>query len=41
LASFMTSFVMWRKCSLKSSMGLMWTPGILYDFFGGRYFYVG
>ncbi len=41
LASFMTSFVMWRKCSLKSSMGLMWTPDILYDFFGGRYFYVG
>jgi hypothetical protein len=38
LASFLTSFVMWRKCSLKSSMGLMWTPSILYDLFGGRYF---
>ncbi len=38
LASFLTSLVMRRKCSLKSSMGLMWTPSILYDLFGGRYF---
>ena len=38
LDSFFTSLVMWRKCSLKSSMRLMWTPGILYDLFGGRYF---
>ena len=38
LASFLTSLVMWRKCSLKSNMGLMWTPtSILYDLFGGRY----
>jgi len=32
------SLVMWRKCSLKFSMGLMWTPSILHDLFGGRYF---
>jgi len=37
LASFLTSLVMWRKCSLKYNMGLMWTPRILYDLFGGRY----
>jgi hypothetical protein len=29
--------VMWRKCSLKSDMGLMWTHSNLYDLFGGRY----
>jgi hypothetical protein len=34
----LTSFVMWRKCSLKSSMGLMCTLSISYDLFGGRYF---
>ncbi len=28
---------MWRKCSLKSSMGFMWIPSILYDLLGGRY----
>jgi hypothetical protein len=33
LASFLTSLVMWRKCSLKSNMRLMWTPSILYDLF--------
>ena len=33
LASFLTSLVMWRKCSLKSSMGLMWTPSIFFNFF--------
>ena len=38
LASFFTSLVMWRKCSLKSSIGLTWTPSILYYLFGGRYF---
>ena len=38
LASFLTSLVMWRNCSLKFNMGLMWTPSILYDVFGGRYF---
>ena len=38
LASFLTSLVMWRKCSRKSNIGLMWTPSILYDLFGGRYF---
>ena len=27
LASFFTSLVMWRKCSLKTSMGLTWTKG--------------
>ncbi len=37
LANFLTSLVMWRKCSLKSSMGLMWTPSILNDLFVGRY----
>ena len=37
LASFFTSLVLWRKCSRKFSMGLMWTPSILYDLFGGRY----
>ena len=37
LASYLTSLVMWRKCSLKSSIGLMWTPSILYDLLGGRY----
>ena len=29
LASFLTSLVMWRKWSLKSSIGLIWTPSIL------------
>ena len=24
-------------CSRKSSVGLMWTPSILHDLFGGRY----
>ena len=28
LTSFLASLVMWRKCSLKSSMGLMWNPSI-------------
>ena len=28
LTSFLTSLVMWRKCSLKSSIGLMWNPSI-------------
>ena len=37
LANFLTSLVIWRKCSRKSSMGLMWTPSILYDLLGGRY----
>ncbi len=37
LASLLTSLVMWMKCSLKSNMGLMWTPSILYYLFGGRY----
>ena len=37
-ASFLTSLVMWRKCSLKSSIGLMWTLSILYDLSGGRNF---
>ena len=37
MASFLTSLVIWWKCSLKSNMGLMWTPSILYDLFGGRY----
>ncbi len=37
LASFFTSLVMWKKCTLKSNMGVIWTPNILYDLFGGRY----
>ena len=37
LASLFTSLVIWRKCSRKSSMGLMWTPSIFYDSFGGIY----
>jgi len=37
LANFLTSLVVWRKCYRKSSMGLMWTPSILYYLFGGRY----
>jgi hypothetical protein len=37
LASCLTSLVMWWKCSRKSSMGLMWTPSILYVLLGGRY----
>jgi len=41
LASFLTSLMMWRKCFLKSSMGLMWNPSILYDLFGERYFMWG
>jgi len=36
-ASFLTSLVICRKCSRKSSVGSMWTPIILYDLFGGRY----
>ena len=35
VASLRTSVVIWLKCSLKSSIGLMWTPSILYDLFGG------
>jgi len=38
LASLFTSLVMWRKCSRKSNLGLIWTPSILYHLFGGRYF---
>ena len=37
MASFLTSLVIWWKCSLKSSMGLMWTLSILYDLFGGSF----
>ncbi len=36
-ASSLTSLVICRKCSRKSSMGFMWTPSILYDLFGGRH----
>ncbi len=36
-ASFLTSVVMCFRWSLKSSMGLICTPSILYDLFGGRY----
>jgi hypothetical protein len=36
-ARFLTSMVMCFKWSLKSSMGLICTPSILYDLFGGRY----
>ena len=36
-ASFLTSVVMCLKWSLKSSMGLICTPSILYDLFGGRF----
>ena len=36
-ASFLTSVVMCLRWSLKSSMGLICTPSILYDFLGGRY----
>ena len=37
-AYFLTSLVtIWRKCSRKSSMGLICIPSILYDLFGGRY----
>jgi len=28
LANFLTSLVMWRKCSQKSGMGFMWNRGI-------------
>jgi hypothetical protein len=37
LAMRRTSSVMCRKWSRKSSIGLMWTPSILYDLVGGRY----
>ena len=37
-ARFLTSVVMSLRWSLKSSMGLICTPSILYDLFGGRYF---
>jgi len=37
LAILSTSLVIYRKCLRKSSMGLMWTPSILYDLFGVRY----
>ncbi len=37
LASLRKSLVMFVKCSLKSKNGLMCTPDILYDLFGGRY----
>ena len=30
--------MIYRKCSLKSNVGLMWTPSILYDLLGGRYY---
>ena len=33
----MTSVVMCFRWSLKSNMGLICTPSILYDLFGGRY----
>ena len=36
-ASFLTSVVMCCRWSLKSSIGLIWTPSILYDLFWGRY----
>ena len=36
-ASLQTSLVMCMKCSLKSSSGLMCTPSIFFDLFGGRY----
>ena len=35
--SCLTSVVMCLKWSLKSSMGLICTPNILYDLLGGRY----
>ena len=37
LASFLMSIVMCLRRSRESSMGLMCTPNILYDVFGGRY----
>ena len=37
LPSFLISLLMWWKYSRKSSVGLMWTPSILYYLFGGRY----
>ena len=36
-ASSLTSLVIWRMCSRKSSMGFMWTPSILYYLLEGRY----
>jgi hypothetical protein len=36
LSSLLTSLVTWRKCSRRSSMGMMWIPSILYDLFGDR-----
>ncbi len=36
-ASFLTSVVMCFRWSLKSSMGLICTPSISYDLFGGMY----
>ena len=37
LANLRKSLVMCMKCALKSSIGLMCTPNIVYDLFGGRY----
>ena len=37
LANLLTSLVMWRMCSRKSSMGLMLTSSIFYDLIGCRY----
>jgi len=37
LAIFLTSVVMCLRWSLKSNMGLICTPNILYDLLGGRY----
>ena len=36
-ASCLTSVVMCLRWCLKSIIGLIWTPNILYDLFGGRY----
>ena len=36
-ASLLTTLVMLMKCSLKSETGLICTPIILYELFGGRY----
>ena len=36
-ASFLESLVMWRKCSLKSNIGLMGNPSIFNDMFDWRY----
>ena len=37
LANLRTFLVMCMKCSLKSSIGSMYTPNILYCLFGGKY----